>query len=163
GSDVCSSDLLLASRRRSAFLGCERSRGDDGADQDGGEGEGAERADHRMISRVGGGVHSAPGVAAEAPRAVNHGRDSRQAGPGSGASWRAVVPAGEWGEHASRVLRTRPPPDLFRTGSGRLASGRRGRLVNLSRSEEHTSELQSRENLVCRLLLEKKKEYSTIR
>src|SRR5690606_39714827 len=28
---------------------------------------------------------------------------------------------------------------------------------NLIRSEEHTSELQSRENLVCRLLLEKKK------
>src|SRR5690606_41795458 len=27
----------------------------------------------------------------------------------------------------------------------------------LTRSEEHTSELQSRENLVCRLLLEKKK------
>src|SRR6266700_4800595 len=30
---------------------------------------------------------------------------------------------------------------------------------SLSRSEEHTSELQSRENLVCRLLLEKKKKY----
>src|SRR5690606_41740188 len=30
-----------------------------------------------------------------------------------------------------------------------------------SRSEEHTSELQSRENLVCRLLLEKKKERNT--
>src|SRR5690606_41623476 len=29
--------------------------------------------------------------------------------------------------------------------------------VALLRSEEHTSELQSRENLVCRLLLEKKK------
>src|SRR5690606_13364773 len=29
--------------------------------------------------------------------------------------------------------------------------------VTLVRSEEHTSELQSRENLVCRLLLEKKK------
>src|SRR5690606_40099522 len=28
---------------------------------------------------------------------------------------------------------------------------------NFGRSEEHTSELQSRENLVCRLLLEKKK------
>src|SRR5690606_21627181 len=28
---------------------------------------------------------------------------------------------------------------------------------NMERSEEHTSELQSRENLVCRLLLEKKK------
>src|SRR5690606_41231455 len=30
-------------------------------------------------------------------------------------------------------------------------------LVYEHRSEEHTSELQSRENLVCRLLLEKKK------
>src|SRR5207302_7205110 len=30
--------------------------------------------------------------------------------------------------------------------------------AKLLRSEEHTSELQSRENLVCRLLLEKKKE-----
>src|SRR5690349_22958021 len=29
----------------------------------------------------------------------------------------------------------------------------------ISRSEEHTSELQSRRDLVCRLLLEKKKEY----
>src|SRR5690606_41325090 len=29
-------------------------------------------------------------------------------------------------------------------------------LVALVRSEEHTSELQSRENIVCRLLLEKK-------
>src|SRR5207302_10531200 len=29
-------------------------------------------------------------------------------------------------------------------------------LPELQRSEEHTSELQSRENLVCRLLLEKK-------
>src|SRR5690606_40037870 len=29
--------------------------------------------------------------------------------------------------------------------------------LNAQRSEEHTSELQSRENLVCRLLLEKKK------
>src|SRR2546430_11022732 len=31
------------------------------------------------------------------------------------------------------------------------------------RSEEHTSELQSQSNLVCRLLLEKKKTYSTSR
>src|SRR5690606_41829413 len=30
------------------------------------------------------------------------------------------------------------------------------------RSEEHTSELQSRENLVCRLLLEKKKLYTEL-
>src|SRR5690606_41920620 len=32
-----------------------------------------------------------------------------------------------------------------------------GGAAHLPRSEEHTSELQSRENLVCRLLLEKKK------
>src|SRR2546427_6966162 len=30
-------------------------------------------------------------------------------------------------------------------------------VLNLARSEEHTSELQSQSNLVCRLLLEKKK------
>src|SRR5690625_4369761 len=33
----------------------------------------------------------------------------------------------------------------------------RGNLYDLWRSEEHTSELQSRGHLVCRLLLEKKK------
>src|SRR5690606_41679689 len=31
------------------------------------------------------------------------------------------------------------------------------KILEEARSEEHTSELQSRENLVCRLLLEKKK------
>src|SRR5579883_3667541 len=43
-------------------------------------------------------------------------------------------------------------------GTGAFASGtpRPGRPGG-PRSEEHTSELQSRENLVCRLLLEKKK------
>src|SRR5690606_39473848 len=33
--------------------------------------------------------------------------------------------------------------------------------MTIGRSEEHTSELQSRENLVCRLLLEKKKKQDT--
>src|SRR3712207_7863852 len=37
------------------------------------------------------------------------------------------------------------------------------RLQRLARSEEHTSELQSRQYLVCRLLLEKKKKYKTRR
>src|SRR5690606_12901903 len=43
--------------------------------------------------------------------------------------------------------------------SGRLSYvlGLHGPNVAVDRSEEHTSELQSRENLVCRLLLEKKK------
>src|SRR3712207_8012339 len=41
----------------------------------------------------------------------------------------------------------------------------RFRLCLCSRSEEHTSELQSRQYLVCRLLLEKKKrvEHNTIK
>src|SRR3989442_13746441 len=38
----------------------------------------------------------------------------------------------------------------------------RGRLRGESRSEEHTSELQSRPHLVCRLLLEKKKIYTAV-
>src|SRR5438445_4865174 len=37
--------------------------------------------------------------------------------------------------------------------------GRQPALVHESRSEEHTSELQSRQYLVCRLLLEKKKNH----
>src|SRR5690606_40258065 len=39
----------------------------------------------------------------------------------------------------------------------RAAQDRRLALAQGGRSEEHTSELQSRENVVCRLLLEKKK------
>src|SRR5688572_32913107 len=42
------------------------------------------------------------------------------------------------------------------TGSGRAVAERAGAGVR-GRSEEHTSELQSQSNLVCRLLLEKKK------
>src|SRR3712207_7712759 len=39
----------------------------------------------------------------------------------------------------------------------------RSSLMLYTRSEEHTSELQSRQYLVCRLLLEKKKKYMTRR
>src|SRR2546430_11007894 len=35
----------------------------------------------------------------------------------------------------------------------------RSRICRVRRSEEHTSELQSQSNLVCRLLLEKKKNH----
>src|SRR2546430_12639826 len=43
-----------------------------------------------------------------------------------------------------------------RNRRARTAAFRAGRLTG-ARSEEHTSELQSQSNLVCRLLLEKKK------
>src|SRR5690606_25855992 len=53
--------------------------------------------------------------------------------------------------------------DVTLTASGATAlrvrltrSGRDSIALTATRSEEHTSELQSRENLVCRLLLEKK-------
>src|SRR5688572_32710589 len=42
-------------------------------------------------------------------------------------------------------------------GAGEVLQPTNGRRSNDSRSEEHTSELQSQSNLVCRLLLEKKK------
>src|SRR5690606_40516414 len=42
-------------------------------------------------------------------------------------------------------------------GASPARSSRDARARRSTRSEEHTSELQSRENLVCRLLLEKKK------
>src|SRR6266511_5532959 len=57
-----------------------------------------------------------------------------------------------------------PYTTLFRSSLRRrsrttcwIASRRRSPRCDPARSEEHTSELQSRENLVCRLLLEKKK------
>src|SRR5690606_39681002 len=42
--------------------------------------------------------------------------------------------------------------------SGNVSARSTRRVRGEERSEEHTSELQSRENLVCRLLLEKKKQ-----
>src|SRR3712207_8890063 len=64
---------------------------------------------------------------------------------------------GSVGSHWSRrkIRRPGPPfsppnaPDTSATGPGAVGAG--------ARSEEHTSELQSRQYLVCRLLLEKKK------
>src|SRR5438445_5168044 len=72
-----------------------------------------------------------------------------------------------------------PYTTLFRSGGGaglergtavrgrRLKEGRGSRqtlssAVDKVRSEEHTSELQSRQYLVCRLLLEKKKTLSRL-
>src|SRR5207237_4249852 len=64
-----------------------------------------------------------------------------------------VADAVGWGEPK--------PPNVGRGVSvGLLAAGAHPvstAIVRLERSEEHTSELQSHLNLVCRLLLEKKK------
>src|SRR5690606_41884678 len=62
----------------------------------------------------------------------------------------------KWQGHVARLDRE----DLTVEASVIIGSGgwEDAALDVFPRSEEHTSELQSRENLVCRLLLEKKKE-----
>src|SRR2546422_5128145 len=50
-----------------------------------------------------------------------------------------------------------PPPCTSRLGRCRRPSPAPAQSAGTRRSEEHTSELQSRLHLVCRLLLEKKK------
>src|SRR2546430_4739200 len=59
------------------------------------------------------------------------------------------------GGRAQRRRRERRRHRGSEPGGGRQRDEPGGRLT---RSEEHTSELQSQSNLVCRLLLEKKKE-----
>src|SRR5206468_10303404 len=54
--------------------------------------------------------------------------------------------------HSSSVTRRSPTPSCTPGPTGSPARSSR------ARSEEHTSELQSRSDLVCRLLLEKKKQ-----
>src|SRR3712207_8654282 len=83
--------------------------------------------------------------------------------PGDRGGRAALELAGD-GLRAARAVR--PPP---RDGAGLLQRAQRVRAGPLAhrlpgvralgrpRSEEHTSELQSRQYLVCRLLLEKKK------
>src|SRR3712207_7615419 len=65
------------------------------------------------------------------------------------------------------LFRSPPVPDAVkerpcraRDRAGRLPRGLIGAGKGAARSEEHTSELQSRQYLVCRLLLEKKKKFN---
>src|SRR5690625_6687284 len=57
----------------------------------------------------------------------------------------------------------RAVPDAFQVEVFALAGGARPGKGDKGRSEEHTSELQSRGHLVCRLLLEKKKRHNNKR
>src|SRR3712207_7428870 len=75
--------------------------------------------------------------------------------PDRGPAHRAV-PGGDGPQGAG----WRRPPRHSRRDIGNPA-GLEAALSRTSRSEEHTSELQSRQYLVCRLLLEKKKKPTT--
>src|SRR5260370_26568843 len=76
--------------------------------------------------------------------------------------------SGTRAERSERAIGDFEALDLFGLGGSRDAGGtarphadllKRSVLVSIGeRSEEHTSELQSHLNLVCRLLLEKKKQ-----
>src|SRR5206468_12416057 len=73
----------------------------------------------------------------------------RRARPAARQVWAAV------GDEFLASTGNRPVP------GGITAVCYRQQLLDDPRSEEHTSELQSRSDLVCRLLLEKKKNHST--
>src|SRR2546428_3806594 len=63
-----------------------------------------------------------------------------------------------WTHHGRCPGETRARnPEVLRPSTVPRGSSPRGTAPPLRRSEEHTSELQSRSDLVCRLLLEKKK------
>src|SRR5690606_41461129 len=78
------------------------------------------------------------------------------------AGWRIPARSAEssrW-SHSASSCRNRAESSRGRArdrGRRACADSAASRFRSDARSEEHTSELQSRENLVCRLLLEKKK------
>src|SRR2546430_9212404 len=76
--------------------------------------------------------------------------------------WRAITARSVIGDKSSgafsvssRIVRANVPSSDVSSPKARAQKASNG--ARLSRSEEHTSELQSQSNLVCRLLLEKKK------
>src|SRR5690606_41931729 len=75
-------------------------------------------------------------------------------------SWMSLAAAAErWARVRTSAATTAKPRPCSPARAASTAAFRARMLVwkAMPRSEEHTSELQSRENLVCRLLLEKKK------
>src|SRR2546422_2351145 len=67
---------------------------------------------------------------------------------------RTTATLGQWGDQKVRIAAV---VTLVKRQISKKTSAEYARLT-LERSEEHTSELQSRLHLVCRLLLEKKNE-----
>src|SRR3712207_7249184 len=62
------------------------------------------------------------------------------------------------GERATEEAQTRPVGIVYHTSESHLVPFNQDNSESIeTRSEEHTSELQSRQYLVCRLLLEKNK------
>src|SRR5207244_9060673 len=107
---------------------------------------GGESARRRAIgTRAGGGVRHVSALAR-----------------GRGESFERGAATGQWGAVEPARRHARPAG----ASAGGVRGGRRGQVESVpaagagraTRSEEHTSELQSPDHLVCRLLLEKNKE-----
>src|SRR5215211_7556959 len=106
-------------------------------------GGGRERAVHLAEDR--GTDHEEPRACASVPRRGARGRRDPRRYPGRSA------------DRAGARGRSRARPHELRNGCERHVPWPPGRAPACRRSEEHTSELQSHSDLVCRLLLEKKK------
>src|SRR5262245_63268040 len=72
--------------------------------------------------------------------------------------WQAMVATPTTRSLATPAVMTTAPPNDHPSSATRSAPCWRTASMPASRSEEHTSELQSLRHLVCRLLLEKKKQ-----
>src|SRR2546421_7998919 len=76
-------------------------------------------------------------------------------------------PYGGWSSPCGRLMKTKPVqvvygPGTFLNRAVKAVNDQVQAMLALTRSEEHTSELQSRSDLVCRLLLEKKKKKNKV-
>src|SRR5690606_28264415 len=107
----------------------------------------------RRLATLGARVHAV----SRRPRASEHGERWHAADLGDPAATTELVAeaAPEVVFHlASEVTGVREPDAVAPTLAANLTAAV-NLLTAVTRSEEHTSELQSRENLVCRLLLQK--------
>src|SRR3989442_4844004 len=84
-------------------------------------------------------------------------RRGARAGPDNGSGCAAARPVPRDPDDPRAHPRREPPPASVPCPGAERAGARSRCLAHPGRSEEHTSELQSRPHLVCRLLLEKKK------
>src|SRR3712207_8263127 len=89
-------------------------------------------------------LHDALPISAWAPSTRARAATARRATPGG-----CATPCQSSSEASERSYTSQPPSPGLRAAE------------SATRSEEHTSELQSRQYLVCRLLLEKKHNYNT--
>src|SRR5439155_18804031 len=93
-------------------------------------------------------AHDTQGQSAQACRPTHDAADGLEFGNAGNSVARCPINASR--QRCLRILRARIRKHLWRDAFI-------GQRATLFRSEEHTTELQSRGHLVCRLLLEKKK------